>query len=265
MAGTSMFTTRQPSPASSGWYAASRSSSPAAASASTASRPATSAPRRRSRRSIRWGPRGWSSRPPSFRWAASASPRTLPTSPCFSPRRPPATSRARRSSWMAACWSDGTDRPPVVSLARRQNGVALTKGRRKMSKESDFTRRDVLKAGIGVTALALGGGTPFVSSGRAYAAAADLSMEQLRTIGLSVTVQDRILADFKKVSGVGSTTGTAATYPDSQTKILSGSSDYDCWEVIGARLPAAIATNKNETIQAKRATKWKNGSNAFPK
>ena len=70
--------------------------------------------------------------------------------------------------------------------------------------KSDFSRRHLLKGSVGATALALGGGTPFMNSMRAYAAAADLSKEQLRTIGLSVTVQDRILADFQKASGVGS-------------------------------------------------------------
>ena len=33
-----------------------------------------------------------------------------------------------------------------------------------------------------------------------------------------MTVQERILAEFKATSGVGSTSGTAATYPDAQTK-----------------------------------------------
>src|SRR5579864_8393192 len=96
----------------------------------------------------------------------------------------------------------------------------------------DVSRRDLLsgalKGTVAATALALGGGTPFLDSRRAYAAAADLSKEQLRTIGLSVTVQERILADFRKASGVGGTTGTAATFPDAQTKILSGSADFDC-------------------------------------
>ena len=55
-----------------------------------------------------------------------------------------------------------------------------------------------------------GGGTPFLSSQKAWAAAGDLAKEQLRTIGLSVTVQERILDDFKKSSGVGSTRTTSA-------------------------------------------------------
>ena len=92
-----------------------------------------------------------------------------------------------------------------------------------MSDKLDLSRRKLLQSSTGAIALALGGGTPFLSSRAAYAAAADVAKQQLRTIGLSVTVQDRILSDFKKASGVGATSGTAATFPDAQTKILSGS------------------------------------------
>ena len=83
-----------------------------------------------------------------------------------------------------------------------------------MVDKSELTRRKLLQGTTGAIALALGGGTPFLSSRAAYAAASDVAREQLRTIGLSVTVQDRILADFKAASGVGSTSGTAATFPD---------------------------------------------------
>src|SRR5260370_35987676 len=114
----------------------------------------------------------------------------------------------------------------------------------------ELTRRKLLQGATGAIALALGGGTPFVSSRAAYAAASDVAKQQLRTIGLSVTVQDRILADFKAASGVGSTSGTAATFPDAQTKILSGSKDFDCWETIGERLPAVTQTNNIEPIPA---------------
>src|SRR5260370_40810897 len=94
----------------------------------------------------------------------------------------------------------------------------------------ELTRRKLLQGATGAIALALGGGTPFVSSRAAYAAASDVAKQQLRTLGLSVTVQDRILADFKATSSVGSTSGTAATLPDAQTTTLSGSKDFDCWE-----------------------------------
>jgi putative spermidine/putrescine transport system substrate-binding protein len=134
-----------------------------------------------------------------------------------------------------------------------------------MNHKLEFDRRDLLKKGAGVAALALGGGTPFLSSRRAYAQAADLSKQTLRTIGLSVTVQERILADFKKASGVGSTQGTAATFPDAQTKILSGSKDYDCWETIGERLPSVVQTKNVEPIPAASLKNWANIRDTFIK
>ena len=87
-----------------------------------------------------------------------------------------------------------------------------------MTDHIEISRRKMLQSTTGAMALALGGGTPFLTSRAAHAAAADIAKQELRTIGLSVTVQDRILADFKKSSGVGSTSGTAATFPDAQTK-----------------------------------------------
>ena len=129
----------------------------------------------------------------------------------------------------------------------------------------DLDRRSLLKGTAGAMALALGGGTPFLSSTRAYAAAGSLANEQLRTIGLSVTVQERILADFKKASAVGSTQGTAATFPDAQTKILSGSKDYDCWETIGERLPSVVQTNNVEAIPVSEVKNWSNIRDTFTK
>ena len=132
-----------------------------------------------------------------------------------------------------------------------------------MMDKLDLDRRALLKGTAGAMALALGGGTPFLSSTRAYAAAGDLAKEELRTIGLSVTVQDRLLADFKSESGVGTTQGTAATFPDAQTKILSGSKDYDCWEIIGERLPAVVQTNNVEQIPAEAIKNWSNIRDTF--
>ncbi|MBB3999231.1 ABC transporter substrate-binding protein [Aureimonas pseudogalii] len=120
----------------------------------------------------------------------------------------------------------------------------------------ELDRRTMLKGTAGAMALALGGGTPFLGSGRAYAQAANLASESLRTTGLSTTVQERILANFKTASGVGSTSGTAATFPDAQTKILSGSSDYDCWEVIGERLPAITMTDHAAPIAVSDVPNW---------
>ena len=126
-------------------------------------------------------------------------------------------------------------------------------------------RRSVLKATAGAIALTLGGGTPFLSSRQAYAASTDLANQQLRTIGLSVTVQERILAEFKEKSGVGSTVGTAATFPDAQTKILSGSADFDCWETIGERLPAVVMTNNVAPVPAAELKNWANIRDTFTK
>lgn len=132
-----------------------------------------------------------------------------------------------------------------------------------MSDIYELSRRALLKRSAGTMALAMGAGTPFLSSTAAWAQAQDLAAQELRTIGLSVTVQERILADFKAASGVGSTSGTAATFPDAQTRILSGSSDYDCWEVIGERLPAIVMTNNVEPIEAAELTNWANIRDTF--
>jgi putative spermidine/putrescine transport system substrate-binding protein len=134
-----------------------------------------------------------------------------------------------------------------------------------MTDHTDLSRRSALKATAGALALAMGGGTPFLSSQQAFAAGADLAKQQLRTIGLSVTVQERILADYKAATGVGSATGTAATFPDAQTKILSGSKDFDCWETIGERLPAVVQTNNIEAIPAKALKNWGNIRDTFTK
>ena len=132
-----------------------------------------------------------------------------------------------------------------------------------MKNHMKLNRRSLLKGGAGVGALALGGLSPFVRSQSALAAT--LADQQLRTIGLSVTVQDRILEKFKEASGVGSVSGTASTYPDSQTRILSGAGDYDCWEVIAERLPAVVATNNVEPIFTADLPNWSSIRDTFVK
>ncbi|UPA26831.1 ABC transporter substrate-binding protein [Shinella oryzae] len=132
-----------------------------------------------------------------------------------------------------------------------------------MKDTSDVTRRSLLKTSAGAMALALGGGTPFLSSRAAWAQGADLANQQLRTIGLSVTVQERIIEDFKKASGVGIATGTASTHPDAQTKILSGSTDYDCWETNGERLPAVVMTNNVAPIPTSALKNWSSIRDTF--
>ena len=74
------------------------------------------------------------------------------------------------------------------------------------------TTRRCLKGSAGAMALAMGGGAPFLSSGRPMRSG-DLADQQLRTIGLSVTVQDRILADFKQECGVGIDDGHGRDLP----------------------------------------------------
>jgi putative spermidine/putrescine transport system substrate-binding protein len=134
-----------------------------------------------------------------------------------------------------------------------------------MSDKAELTRRVLMQRSAGAVALALGGGTPFLSSRAAWAQSKKLTGESLRTIGLSVTVQERILADFKAAAGVGSTSGTAATFPDAQTKILSGSKDFDCWETEGERLPAVVETNNVEAIPASALKNWANIRDTFIK
>jgi len=105
-------------------------------------------------------------------------------------------------------------------------------------------------------------GAPF---GAQQAFAAKLADQELRTVGLSVTVQERILADFKAKSGVKAVAGKGAIFPDTQTELLSGSNAYDCWETIGERLPAVIATNKIESIPTSALKNWGNIRETFTK
>jgi putative spermidine/putrescine transport system substrate-binding protein len=123
------------------------------------------------------------------------------------------------------------------------------------------SRRNFMKGtagGLALTSL----GSPF---GAQQAFAADLASEELRTVGLSVTVQERILADFKAKSGVKAVSGKGAIFPDVQTELLSGSNAYDCWETIGERLPAVIETNKIESIPVSALKSWANIRDTFTK
>lgn len=128
-----------------------------------------------------------------------------------------------------------------------------------------MSRRSLLRAGAGGAALMAAGGFSSLLQVQAAMAADSLANEQLRTVGLSTTVQDRILAEFKKESGVGSVSGTASTFPDSQTKILSGGGDFDCWEVIAERLPAVIATNNVVPIEVAKLPNWSSIRDTFTK
>ncbi len=129
-----------------------------------------------------------------------------------------------------------------------------------MSKFPMSRRRFMQSAATGVAVSAFG--APF---GAQQAFAAKLADEELRTVGLSVTVQERILADFKAKSGVKAVSGKGAIFPDTQTELLSGSTAYDCWETIGERLPAVIATNKIESVPTSELKNWGNIRDTFTK
>ncbi|TVQ57903.1 MAG: extracellular solute-binding protein [Rhodobacteraceae bacterium] len=88
--------------------------------------------------------------------------------------------------------------------------------------------------------------------------AQSLGDQQLRTVGLSVTVQERILNDFKEASGVRAVSGRADIFPNTQTELLAGSTAYDCWETIGERLPAMIFTNTIAPIPTAGLSNWGN-------
>ncbi len=125
----------------------------------------------------------------------------------------------------------------------------------------NVSRRTFMKgAASGITFTAMG--APF---GAQQAFAAGLADEELRTVGLSVTVQERILADFKAKSGVKAVSGKGAIFPDTQTELLSGSTAYDCWEIIGERLPAMIATNKIDSVPTSALKNWGNIRDTFVK
>ncbi|MEM7522765.1 MAG: extracellular solute-binding protein [Pseudomonadota bacterium] len=104
---------------------------------------------------------------------------------------------------------------------------------------------------------ALAGSTALLRPGMAPAAA-HLASQELRTVGLSVTVQERILNDFKEQSGVGSVSGKADIFPNTQTELLSGSTAYDVWETIGERLPAMTITNTIAPIATSDLSNWDN-------
>ena len=80
-------------------------------------------------------------------------------------------------------------------------------------KHSSLSRRGFLKGTAGVALAA--GGLPFLGAQQAFAA--DLASQELRTVGLSVTVQDRILAEFQAASGVKAVSGKADIFPNTQT------------------------------------------------
>ncbi len=119
-------------------------------------------------------------------------------------------------------------------------------------KNYDISRRGFLAGGT-----ALGAGSVLFTPQMALADG-HLAAKELRTVGLSVTVQERILNDFKEKSGVGSVSGKADIFPNTQTELLSGSNAYDVWETIGERLPAMTITNTIKPIPTASLSNWGN-------
>ncbi|MAS04845.1 MAG: ABC transporter substrate-binding protein [Ahrensia sp.] len=112
----------------------------------------------------------------------------------------------------------------------------------------------ISRRGFVAGAGALAGSAAFMRPQMLFAQ--ELGNQELRTVGLSVTVQERILNDFKAKSGVGSVSGKADIFPNTQTELLSGSNAYDCWETIGERLPAMTETNTIKPIPTADLSNW---------
>lgn len=127
---------------------------------------------------------------------------------------------------------------------------------------TNLSRRRFMQSTAGTMALAAGG-LPFLGAQQAFAA--DLSSQELRTVGLSVTVQDRILADFKAASGVKAVSGKADIFPNTQTELLSGSTAYDCWEAIAERLPSVVQTDLVAPIATSALSNWTGVGDSFTK
>src|ERR1700744_1272424 len=125
----------------------------------------------------------------------------------------------------------------------------------------EVSRRAFMKGAAGGVAISAMG-APF---GAQQAFAAGLADQELRTVGLSVTVQERILADFKAKSGVKAVSGKGAIFPDTQTELLSGSNPSDGGERRGERLPAVTATNKIEPIPTSAVKNWNDIRETFTK
>ena len=126
---------------------------------------------------------------------------------------------------------------------------------------SMLSRRRLMQ--IGGTGLAVGliDGRMLPVTARAQT---DLSSQELRTIGLSVTVQDRILEDFKEKSGVGSTTGTAAIFPDASAKVITGKGrDFDTYETIGERIPQLVDGDAIIPVPVSEIPNWQYARDLF--
>ncbi len=128
--------------------------------------------------------------------------------------------------------------------------------------DKSLSRRGFLQGTAGSVALAAAG-MPFLGAQQAFAA--DLASQELRTVGLSVTVQERILNEFKAAAGVKSVSGKADIFPNTQTELLSGSTAYDCWEIIAERLPSIVQTDLVAPIPVSSLTNWTGVGESFLK
>lgn len=120
-----------------------------------------------------------------------------------------------------------------------------------------MNKHDMSRRGFLAGSTAIGAGSVLFTPQMALADG-HLASQELRTVGLSVTVQERILNDFKEKSGVGSVSGKADIFPNTQTELLSGSNAYDVWETIGERLPAMTITNTIKPIPTSSLSNWGN-------
>ena len=94
--------------------------------------------------------------------------------------------------------------------------------------KSKMHRRSLLKASAATAGFAALGGAPILGSMRHAMAQGALAGEQLRTIGLSVTVQDRILQDFQEAE--------RRRQRDRHGRDLSGCANEDPVRLEGLRL-----------------------------
>ena len=74
----------------------------------------------------------------------------------------------------------------------------------------------------------------------------DLRTRNFATVGLSVTCRNASSPSSRRDRRQG-VSGKGAIFPQTQTKLLSGSTAMICWETIGERLPAVTTTNKVES------------------
>ncbi|SLN09885.1 hypothetical protein ROJ8625_00118 [Roseivivax jejudonensis] len=117
-----------------------------------------------------------------------------------------------------------------------------------------MTRTHLSRRGMLASMGAFAGSSALMTPQMAFAQS--LGDQALRTVGLSVTVQERILNNFQEQSGVGSVSGKADIFPNTQTELLSGSTAYDCWEIIGERLPAMTITETISPIPVADLQNW---------